>query len=164
MRVHLRDAITIRVRASVRYLGAVAGVVCAAPSVLGSMVFVFEPWAYPGSLAFNVVLASLFSWATYRWWTAFASAGNEAIHLRGFFRTLKIPTEQLAHVQEHAAATWTAEAGFGSHTYFVLYDHDGNHLGRIPGLLVICRDWPVFLSHLQRLASESRRNKSGDGA
>lgn len=145
---------TIRLRPLIAVLGGLVGVVITAPGVIGCIAAALQPEAAaqePGGVGFCLVQSVIGSWLTYRWLTIRGAADAHEFHLRGWVKTLAVPT---CHVAEVRCVESQAIDDWGSHE--VLVDHRGESLGAIPSTLGICTEWTQFLAHLCRLAAASR--------
>lgn len=152
------SGMTIRLRPLISWLGGFLGLLVSAPGILGCVYWALHPTAAahdPASPLFCLAQAVICGWPTYRWLTIRGSADEHSLYLRGWFKTLAVPTHRVAAVRQIVVETMN-DSGTHRTPHDVLVDHAGKSLGRIPDALGMCPDWKPFLAHLRRLAAASR--------
>jgi hypothetical protein len=149
---------TIRLRPCIAWLGTLPWGVAAAPGAIGCIMLVCRPdfiLEHPIGAAFCLAQGVGFGWLAYRWLTIRGTADPQEMYLRGWLRTLVVPTASVAAVRRIETETWN-DVGSSRKAHDVLVDHDGHTLGTIPAALAICPEWQPFLAHVRRLAAASR--------
>lgn len=155
----------IRLRPFIAWLGTLPCAVAAAPGAIGCIMLVGRPdfiLEHPIGAAFCLAQGVGFGWLAYRWLTIRGSADPQEMVLRGWLRTLVVPTASVAAVRRIETETQN-DVGSTRKTHHVLVDHDGLTLGTIPAALAICPEWQPFLAHVRRLAAVSRSRGPASG-
>ncbi|QDU80135.1 hypothetical protein Pla110_18580 [Polystyrenella longa] len=159
MPLHDNKAITITLRPLIRYLGLLLGIVGAAPSVFGLLYAMTHPSAIledPWAIAFPLILGPLFTFMVYRWMFIGGQLTTEEVVLRGWFRTIRMPTADLAHVRQGSRRV-DNNSGTSTRVYYELIDHNGKSLGEVPAMLLAGNGWKHFLERMHQVAAISRR-------
>jgi hypothetical protein len=156
---------TIRLRPFIAWLGTLPWAVAAAPGAIGCIMLVGRPdfiLEHPIGAAFGLAQGVGFGWLAYRWLTIRGTADPQEMYLRGWLRTLVVPTASVAAVRCIETETRN-DVGSTRKTHHVLVDHDGHTLGTIPASLAICPEWQPFLAHVRRLAAAARSRGPASG-
>ncbi|HMO14489.1 MAG TPA: hypothetical protein PKD64_16930 [Pirellulaceae bacterium] len=154
-----KDVMQICVRPWIKYFASSVGIIASLPSAMGCIYFALNPSKaidQPLSVLFCVCLATFFGGMTYRWLTIRGEAGPQSIYLRGLLKTVDIQTSQLANVREVRLSSSTGD----NSPSIYLIGHNDEVLGKVPGSLGLCPNWPTFFKHLIKLATTSRESRA----
>lgn len=98
--------------------------------------------AGPSGIPF-LLAATLIPIAAYRWMTTRGVLSEEVVSLRGLLWTYTFPGSQVAGVEMISLAE-------DSH-YWIVCDHEGKRICKIPAGVEMCRDYQLFLQRLNAL-------------
>ena len=106
----------------------------------------------------SCLFASLGGWFAWRWWRLGAYLDAKEVGMRGLLRSVRIPVAKIHDVRLESIPTYSFEQGHSRKSRHVFVDQEGKTLASLPASVSICKDFQLFLSRLERVASQNKRS------
>ena len=160
----------ISLRPMIRYFGVLVPMVIGLPNLVALLVLGYSAiltnetdsdWqkvvSWQGILM-SVFFAMFGGWTGWRWWRLGAFLNEKEVVMRGLFRSVHVPSANIHQVRLESIQTHSHEHGYTRKYRYEFVDMKGEIIAILPPSVALCRDFHLFMSRLERLASLNKRS------